>query len=451
MADEAVPVHQALIESTAIQLRQERRDIVRYQASKVTPCDRSAPELVRAWLRDVQALLVHLKDVAMLHEFMLSTSSGSFRNEIQALIDQHHPGQAMVWERMHDHLLAAFVSPDHVEYQKTLLREVQQLPGKGILAYNRCFRTAAQEAFPAPQTPDQHREMVKLYRRGLSRASDAHKLVAENWPPTIEAAFQQMLTRETGECKIITMGNPIKQRPYRQELCKRQEVENQVNDMLRKGLIGRICFVYVDDIVVYSSDVASHSNHLSQVLERITVVLFKLKASKCSIGQARVNLLGYVEIRNCKLQRWAAQLADFGTTIRYIEGHKNVHADLLSRMHHPEVAILDVADEEDSPAAPEVESITHNDDGMNLNQLRKEQSEVFPSEIAAAKDECDDPDYVLQDNLVYLLKAPNKHLWPLPRLLLPPSFRPDVIAAAHQLVGHQSVAKTMAAINEKYY
>jgi hypothetical protein len=43
-------------------------------------------------------------------------------------------------------------------------------------------------------------------------------------------------------------------------------------------------------------------------------------------------------------------------------------------MHHPEVAILDVADEEDSPAAPEVECITHNDDGMNLNQLRKEQS-----------------------------------------------------------------------------
>jgi hypothetical protein len=198
MADEAVPVHQALIESTAIQLRQERRDIVRYQASKVTPCDGSAPELVRAWLRDVQALLVHLNDVAMLHEFMLSTSSGSFRNEIQALIEQHHPGQAMTWERMHDHLLAAFVSPDHVEYQKTLLRQVQQLPGEGILAYNRRFRTAAQEAFPAPQTPDQHREMVKLYGRGLSRASDAHKLVAENWPPTIETAFQRMLTRETG-------------------------------------------------------------------------------------------------------------------------------------------------------------------------------------------------------------------------------------------------------------
>jgi hypothetical protein len=77
-------------------------------------------------------------------------------------------------------------------------------------------------------------------------------------------------------------------------LCNAPSIFQRTMYTVLQGLIGRICFVYVDDIVVYSSDIASHSNHLSQVLERIAVAGLKLKASKCSIGQARVNLLGYV-------------------------------------------------------------------------------------------------------------------------------------------------------------
>ena len=39
------------------------------------------------------------------------------------------------------------------------------------------------------------------------------------------------------ECSFILKGPPVKQKPYRQELRKREEVERQVEDMLQKGII----------------------------------------------------------------------------------------------------------------------------------------------------------------------------------------------------------------------
>ena len=144
----------------------------------------------------MEAGLIHIEDLAMLREYLITVTSGSLRGEIAALQEQQQ--EALQWEQIRTHVLAAFVSPDHVEYQRTLLRQVQQHPGEGILAYNRRFREAALDAFPDPRTADQHREMVKLYGRGLKKTIDAQKLVAHDWPVTIDIAFQRMLQLETG-------------------------------------------------------------------------------------------------------------------------------------------------------------------------------------------------------------------------------------------------------------
>ena len=59
------------------------------------------------------------------------------------------------------------------------------------------------------------------------------------------------------------------------------------------GLTGKICMVYIDDIVVYSRNEAEHARHLEQVFERLRRAGLQLKPSKCHFGLAQIELLGY--------------------------------------------------------------------------------------------------------------------------------------------------------------
>ena len=65
-----------------------------------------------------------------------------------------------------------------------------------------------------------------------------------------------------------------------------------VNKVLA-GLIGTICMVYIDDIVIYSHDVTAHAKHLQLVLQRLEDAGLTLKRSKCVFGLTEVDLLGY--------------------------------------------------------------------------------------------------------------------------------------------------------------
>lgn len=67
----------------------------------------------------------------------------------------------------------------------------------------------------------------------------------------------------------------------------------RVMNSVLSGLIGRICFCYIDDIVIFSRTMEEHAYHLSQVLERLAEAKLKAKASKCRIGREEVELLGY--------------------------------------------------------------------------------------------------------------------------------------------------------------
>lgn len=64
-------------------------------------------------------------------------------------------------------------------------------------------------------------------------------------------------------------------------------------DRVLHGLIGKICFVFIDDIVVYSRDPADHASALQQVLDRLREAGLKAKPSKCNIACKEVFLLGY--------------------------------------------------------------------------------------------------------------------------------------------------------------
>ena len=52
--------------------------------------------------------------------------------------------------------------------------------------------------------------------------------------------------------------------------------------------------VYLDDVVIHSSTIAEHTEHLLEVVQVISKHGLKLKVEKCSFAQSRVRLLGHV-------------------------------------------------------------------------------------------------------------------------------------------------------------
>ena len=65
-------------------------------------------------------------------------------------------------------------------------------------------------------------------------------------------------------------------------------------DRVLQGLIGRCCYVYIDDIVIYSRNLGEHVQHLRLVLERLRHFGLKVKPSKCAFAKKEVQLLGYI-------------------------------------------------------------------------------------------------------------------------------------------------------------
>ena len=51
-------------------------------------------------------------------------------------------------------------------------------------------------------------------------------------------------------------------------------------DKVLKALIGEICFVYLDDVIIFSEDEDEHLKHVKMVIERLKQAILKVKLSK---------------------------------------------------------------------------------------------------------------------------------------------------------------------------
>ncbi|KAK3547304.1 hypothetical protein QTP86_018825 [Hemibagrus guttatus] len=65
-----------------------------------------------------------------------------------------------------------------------------------------------------------------------------------------------------------------------------------IHEVLREFL-HRFVLVYIDDILIYSRNLAEHCQHVAKVLERLRKFQLFLKAEKCSFHQTSVQFLGY--------------------------------------------------------------------------------------------------------------------------------------------------------------
>lgn len=77
-------------------------------------------------------------------------------------------------------------------------------------------------------------------------------------------------------------------------LCNASQLFQRAMEIVLKGLIGTVCMIYIDDIVVYSKNEEDHVDHLSLLFERLQQFNLRLNPAKCVFGMKEVKLLGYI-------------------------------------------------------------------------------------------------------------------------------------------------------------
>jgi hypothetical protein len=58
-------------------------------------------------------------------------------------------------------------------------------------------------------------------------------------------------------------------------------------------LIGKICHMYLDDIVIWSNSVTEHAKHIDMVMAALAATKLHLNPKKCAFFHVEINFLGH--------------------------------------------------------------------------------------------------------------------------------------------------------------
>ena len=65
-------------------------------------------------------------------------------------------------------------------------------------------------------------------------------------------------------------------------------------ELIFRGLQWQTLLIYLDDIIIFSSDIDEHFQHLGEVLTRLKKAGLKLKPSKCDLIKEEILYLGHI-------------------------------------------------------------------------------------------------------------------------------------------------------------
>ena len=66
-----------------------------------------------------------------------------------------------------------------------------------------------------------------------------------------------------------------------------QSFQALMNQVLR-GLTWKYCLVYVDDVIIWSTDFESHLQHLDLVFQRLRMAHLTLRPNKCEFAKPEI-------------------------------------------------------------------------------------------------------------------------------------------------------------------
>ena len=223
----------------------------------------------------------------------------------------------------------------------------------------------------------------------------------------------------------------------------------------------------VEKVIQYVSHVLSATQRRWATIEREAyAVVYSIKKLRHYLYGSQftvltdhkpLNSLFTKEITNCRIQRWAVLLAEYGARIVYRAGKHNVRADMLSRLHNEaehqhDIAVIDTEEWVDPLAIMDddvADTLPLIHDGLNLTEIAQEQQIEFNDLWKLGEDDEND-DYEIIRGVLYSTRPP-RHTAPLyPRLVLPAKYRTAIITRSHADVGHMGMFKTLNRVAEAY-
>lgn len=150
-----------------------------------------------------------------------------------------------------------------------------------VIDYRNLNEITIGDKYPLPNITDVLDQLGKCkYFTTLDLASGFHQIEVN--PSDIpKTAFSV----EFGHYEFLRMPFGLKNSPA--------TFQRAVNNVLT-GLQGEICLVYLDDIIIFSSDLQDHMTRLEKVFKRLQTNNLKLQPDKCEFLRKEVCYLGHV-------------------------------------------------------------------------------------------------------------------------------------------------------------
>lgn len=147
--------------------------------------------------------------------------------------------------------------------------------------YRRLNAVTKKDVYPLPRVDD------TLDQLGKARYFTTIDLASGYWQIRMNEKDKEKTTFATREGLYQFIRMPF-------GLCNAPATFQRMMNNVLRGLVGRFVLVYIDDIIIYSWDFASHVQHLGIVLERLREANLQAKPSKCKIAFHEVQFLGHI-------------------------------------------------------------------------------------------------------------------------------------------------------------
>lgn len=183
------------------------------------------------------------------------------------------------------------IRPSHSPYNSPVWIVPKKLDASGqkkfrmVIDYRKINSKTISDRYPFPDTSAVLSNLGKnKYFTTLDLASGFHQI------PMIEKDIEKTaFSVNNGKYEFVRLPFGLKNAP--------SIFQRVMDDVLREH-IGKICYVYIDDVIILSETLEKHFENLKTILETLRIANFKIQPDKSEFLKKEVEFLGFIVSEN---------------------------------------------------------------------------------------------------------------------------------------------------------
>jgi hypothetical protein len=190
-------------------------------------------------------------------------------------------------EQIQEMLLNGIIQPSNSPYNAPIWVVPKKSDASGkrkvrlVIDYRKLNEKTVDDRYPIPQIEEILENLGKSeYFTTLDLKSGFHQIEMD-LVDRIKTAFSV----DNGHYEFVRMPFGLKNAPA---------TFQRVMNSILQGLIGNICYVYLDDIIVVGTSLENHIENLNRVFERLISNNLKIQLDKCEFLKKETEFLGHV-------------------------------------------------------------------------------------------------------------------------------------------------------------